>query len=147
MMLASAATCSGTEKRESQSEAFQQNPFTYSFHPVPSTENGGYFLNIVALSFSVNKKSEKLDMANEFMRFIINTNELANMSKKKRMVTPAKDMSLDKIYESFESIEAIYVSQIGLSNDADVQVRLAGSKVANGSITVEEAISNYGSLS
>ena len=52
IMFASGNTVSGTEKRESQSEKFSANPFKYSFHPVPSTEEGGYVLNAISIGFA-----------------------------------------------------------------------------------------------
>ena len=146
MMLSSANTVSGTEKRESL-DSFTKNPFKYSFHPVPLTNKGGYFLNTVSLCFSVNKESKNLDMANEFMRFLLTTKELCNLSKIKRMITSAKDMSLDSMYASFESAEAIYLANLGLKDEPDKQVRKAGLKVASGEMTVDEAINNFGNFS
>lgn len=45
MVLCTGDTVSGTQKRESQSGAFTANPFSYSFVPVPITEEGGYFVD------------------------------------------------------------------------------------------------------
>ena len=143
MMLASGQVVSGTEKRESQSEAFTSNPFKYSLRPIPSTDKGGIFLNSVNLCFSINKKSSNLDMANEFMRFIISDEELGNMSKIKRLMTPAKDMSLDRMYASFSEAEAIYISNLGLNDTADQKIRTVGSKVAQGKISIDDAINNW----
>ena len=93
MMFASGNTVSGTEKRESQSEKFSANPFKYSFHPVPSTEEGGYFLNAISIGFAVNKNSANLDMTNEFMRFLVSTQELGRMAQAKRMDTLQRHVS------------------------------------------------------
>ena len=149
MMLASGNTVSGTEKRQAQSEAYAANPFAYSFHPVPSTEDGGYFFITVSLSFSVNKNSPNLDMANEFMRFLVSPTELGMMAQSKRMVTPAIDMSLDGVYAAFGKVpedHIIYQSDLGLADAADIQVRNAGWQVSNGLMTVEEAIAAFGTL-
>ena len=146
MMLASGQTVSGTEKREKQSEAFSNNPFKYSLRPIPSTDKGGIFLNSVNLCFSINKKSKNLDITNEFMRFIINSKELDNMSKIKRLMSPAKDIALDNIYASFNDAEPIYISNLGLNGTADQKVRTAGSKVAQGLISVEDAIKNWNNI-
>ena len=146
MMLATGQTVSGTKKKETESDAFLKNPFKYSLRPIPSTDKGGIFLNSVNLCFAVNKKSKNLDMTNEFMRFLINDKELGNMSKIKRLITPAKDMSLDNIYASFSSVEAIYISKLGLNDTADKKVRTAGSMVAKGKISIEEAVSNWASI-
>ncbi|MBR0129927.1 MAG: carbohydrate ABC transporter substrate-binding protein [Firmicutes bacterium] len=149
MMLGSASTVSGTEKRESQSEAFSAHPFKYRFYPVPSTDNGGYFLNTIALGFSVNKESADLAAANEFMRFLISTEELNNMAEIKRMVTPCKDMLLDDVYAPFGALDAeriINPSLLGLQDAADLQARLAGLMVNYGKMSVDEAIAAFGTL-
>lgn len=147
MMLGTANTVSGTEKRESQSDAFTAHPFKYSFHPVPSTEKGGFFVENVSLGFSVNKNSENLDIANEFIRFIVSSDELNRMAQSKRMVTPAKNMSLDGIYASFGEVEHISQSDVGILDAVDIQVRTAGSRVCKGEMTIDEAIAAYGTLS
>ena len=149
LMLATGNTVSGTEKREAQSEAYTASPFAYSFYPVPSTAGGGYFVNVVSMSFSVNKNSANLDMANEFMRFLVSTEELGMITRSKRMVTPAIDMSLDVVYAAFGQLpesHIIYVSDLGLTDAADSQVRRAGWQVSNGILSVEEAIAAYGTL-
>ncbi len=54
MMICPADTVSGTKKRESQSEAFSSAPFSYTFAPIPLTEDGGYFIDSPSVEFSVN---------------------------------------------------------------------------------------------
>jgi len=149
IMLASGSTVSGTEKREIKSPKFTANPFKYSFHPVPSTDKGGYFLNTISLGFSVNKNSENLAVANEFMRFLISTGELNRMALGKRMVTPCKDMKFDGIYRAFGEVpesRTIYMYDLGLADAPDKQVRLAGAQVTNQTMTVDEAIRAFGTL-
>ena len=149
MMFASGNTVSGTEKRESQSEKFSANPFKYSFHPVPSTEEGGYFLNAISIGFAVNKNSANLDMTNEFMRFLVSTQELGRMAQAKRMVTPCSDMSLDGVYAAFGEVDAKHIvnlSELGLADEPDSQVRRAGWQVSNFNMTVDEAVKAFGSL-
>lgn len=149
MMLASANTVSGTEKRESQSEAYSAAPFPYSFHPVPSTGEGGYFINTISMGFAVNKNSRQLAMANEFMRFLVSTGELNRMAQAKRMVTPCVDMSLDGVYAAFGQVDVkriINLSELGLADTPDSQVRKAGWQVCNGNMTVDEAVNAFGSI-
>ncbi len=149
MMMASAGTVSGTQKRESQSEAFSSHPFTYSFHPVPSTDDGGFFMDQVALCFSVNKNSPNLDMVEEYMRFLISEQELNRMASSKRMVTTCKNMSLDRIYAPFGELDEkhiIHIKDIGLMDAPDIQVRKAGWAVSNGRMTTDEAIAAFGNL-
>ncbi len=149
MMFASGNTVSGTEKRESQSEAFTAHPFRYSFHPVPSTDEGGYFINTISMGFAVNKNSQNLAMANEFMRFLVSNAELNQMAQAKRMVTPCVDMSLDGVYAAFGSVDSkhtINTSELGLDDTPDSQVRKAGWQVSNGLMTVDEAVNAFGSI-
>ena len=149
MMLATANTVSGTEKRESQSEAFTAHPFRYSFHPVPSTKDGGYFVNSISMGFAVNKNSKNLAITNEFMRFLVSSEELNRMARAKRMVTPCKDMALDEVYASFGSLSGnriINLSELELSSAADWQVRKAVWQVCNGGMTVDEAIAAFGTI-
>ncbi|HBI53094.1 MAG TPA: hypothetical protein DDX72_10005 [Ruminococcaceae bacterium] len=150
MMFATGNTVSGTKKRESMSEAFTAAPFSYSFFPVPSTEDGGYFLNSVSLSFSVNRNSKNLAVSNEFMRFLICSDELNSMANGKRMVPPCKDMSLNSVYAPFMDIDAgrtINQSELGLLDTPSSQVAKAGWLVSNGIMTVDEVIKDFGSLS
>ena len=51
MMTCSGDTVSGTKKRESRSEAFIANPFTYTFVPVPMSDEGASFLDNLGLYF------------------------------------------------------------------------------------------------
>ncbi|MBQ6577616.1 MAG: extracellular solute-binding protein, partial [Bacteroidales bacterium] len=149
MMLASGNTVSGTEKREAKSDAFTAKPFRYSFHPVPSTEEGGYFINTISVGFGVNKNGKNLDMANEFMRFLVSTQEMNLMAKAKRMVTPCTDMSLDSVYAPFQNLDSqhfINTSDLGLEDRPASQVSKAGLNVAMGTMTVDQAVAAFGSI-
>lgn len=149
MMLATGGTVSGTEKRESLSEAYTANPFRYSYHPVPSTAEGGYFLNQLSMGFSVNRNSENLEITNEFMRFLTRTEELSRMAQIKRMVTPCRDMSFDGVYASFGQLSGghvIYLSDVGLEDAPDKQMRRAGTLICSGSMTVDEAVAAFGTF-
>ncbi len=149
MMICTGDTVSGTGKRESQSEAFSKAPFTYSFTPVPLSDAGGYFVDSPSVEFSVNKTCENLDMTNEFMRFLISRQELNKMASVKRLVTPTTDLSFDSIYEPFGRVPAERVLSpevIGITDPLAGQVRNAAYQVGTGAITIDEAVSQYGSL-
>ena len=149
MMLASANTVSGTKKREAKSEAFTARPFKYSFHPVPSTDNGGYFVNAISIGFGVNKNSKNLEMTNEFMRFLVCADELNQMANTKRMVTPCADMSLDSVYAPFQKLDGqrfINISELGVNDKASSQISRAGWQVSLGKMTVDEAVAAFGSI-
>ena len=149
MMLASGNTVSGTKKRESKSQAFTARPFKYSFHPVPSTDKGGYFVNAISIGFGVNKHSTNLEMANEFIRFLVCADELNQMAMTKRMVTPCADMSLDSVYAPFQKLDGqrfINISELGLKDSASSQISRAGLQVSLGKMTVDEAVTAFGSM-
>ena len=149
MMICTGDTVSGTGKRESQSEAFSKAPFTYSFVPVPLSDDGGYFVDSPSVEFSVNKFCDDLDMTNEFMRFLITRGELNKMASVKRLVTPTSDLSFDSVYEPFSQVPAERVLSpegIGITDPIAVQVRNAAYLVGSGSITIDEAVSQFGSF-
>ena len=149
MMLCSGDAVSGTKKRESRSEAFIANPFTYTFAPVPMSDEGANFLDIPNLQFSVNKDSANLEMTNEFMRFLITPQELNEMAQNKGLISPTKDLSFNSMYAALGAVpEARILSPevIGLTDDAVIQLRQAGYLVGTGAITIDEAIAGYGTF-
>ncbi len=150
MMMASGDTVSGTEKRESRSEAFIASPFKYTFVPVPMSDEGANFLDMPNLQFSVNKDSKNLDMANEFMRFLVTSEELNRMAQKKGLMSPTKDLSFNSMYAAFEAVPASRVlspEEIGLTDDAVIQLRQAVYKVGTGAMTIDEAVAAFGTFS
>ena len=149
MMICTGDTVSGTGKRESQSEAFSKAPFTYYFTPIPLSEEGGYFVDSPSVEFSVNKTCDNLDMTNEFMRFLITREELNEMASAKRLVTPTTDLSFDSVYEPFGQVPAERVLSpevIGITDPLAAQVRNAAYLVGTGAITIDEAVSQYGTF-
>ena len=149
MMTCSGDTVSGTKKRESRSEAFIANPFTYTFVPVPLSDEGVNFLDMPNLQFSVNKESPDLKMANEFMRFLITTQELNEMAQNKGLMSPTKDLSFNSMYAAFGNVpESRILSPevIGLTDDAVIQLRQAVYRVGTGEMTIDEAVAGYGSF-
>ncbi|MBR0417102.1 MAG: carbohydrate ABC transporter substrate-binding protein [Firmicutes bacterium] len=149
MMACTGDTVSGTKKRESQSEAFSASPFEYSFAPIPATEDGGYFLDSLSIGFSVNKDCDNLDMTNEFMRFLISTDELNAMAAIKRLVTPTNDLALDSVYAPFGQVppeRTLTPEVLGIKDPLTVQIRVAAFQVGKGEITIDEAVKMYGSF-
>ncbi len=149
MMICTGDTVSGTGKRESQSEAFSKAPFAYSFTPIPLSEAGGYFIDSISIQFSVNKTCDNLDMTNEFMRFLVSRQELNRMASVKRLVTPTTDLSFDAVYAPFGQVPAERIlspEAIGITDDLAKQVRNAAYQVGTGALTIDEAISQYGSF-
>ena len=150
MMTCSGDTVSGTKKRESRSEAFIANPFTYTFAPVPMSDEGAYFLDMPNLQFSVNKDSQNLDMVNEFMRFLITSPELNEMAQNKGLMSPVKDLSFNSMYAAFGNVPESRIMSpevIGLTDDAVLQLRQAVYGVGTGAMTIDEAIAGFGTFS
>jgi len=149
MMTCSGDTVSGTKKREERSEAFIANPFTYSFVPVPMADEGAYFLDMPNLQFSVNKESPNLDMANEFIRFLITSRELNEMALSKGLVSPTKDLSFNSMYAAFGAVpdsRILSPEVFGLTDDAVKQLRQAVYLVGTGAMSIDEAVARYGSF-
>ena len=148
-MTCSGDTVSGTKKRESRSEAFIANPFPYTFVPVPMSDEGANFLDMPNLQFSVNKDSPNLDMANEFMRFLITPPDLNLMAQNKGLVSPTKDLSFNSMYSAFGAVPESRIlspEEFGLTDDAVIQLRQAVYRVGTGELTIDEAVAGYGSF-
>ena len=149
MMICARDTVSGTKKRESQSEALINAPFDYTFAPIPLTEKGGYFIDSPSMEFPVNKSCDDLEMTNEFMRFLISKAALNEMASVKRLVTPTTDLSFDSIYAPFGQVPAnrtISPEVFGMTDSLTAQIRIAAFLVGKGEITVDEAVTMYGSF-
>ena len=149
MMTCSGDTVSGTKKRESRSEAFIAAPFTYTFAPVPMSDEGAYFLDMPNLQFSVNKDSANLDMANEFMRFLITSRELNEMARNKGLMSPTKDLSFNSMYAAFGKVPESRIMSpevFGLTDDAVIQLRQAVYGVGTGAMTIDEAVAGFGTF-
>lgn len=149
MMICAGDTVSGTRKRESQSEAFINAPFDYTFAPIPLTDEGGYFIDSPSVEFSVNKSCDDLEMTNEFMRFLISKAELNEMASVKRLITPTKDLSFDSVYAPFGQVPSertISPEVLGITDALTTQIRIAAFRVGKGEITVDEAVTMYGSF-
>ena len=149
MMICAGDTVSGTKKRESQSEAFINAPFDYTFAPIPLTEEGGYFIDSPSVEFSVNKSCDDLEMTNEFMRFLISKAELNEMASVKRLITPTTDLSFDSVYAPFGQVPSnrtISPEVLGITDALTAQIRIAAFQVGKGEITVDEAVTMYGSF-
>ena len=99
--------------------------------------------------FSVNKDSENLDMANEFMRFLITPEELDKMAQNKGLMAPTKDLSFNSMYATFGEVPESRVlspEEIGLTDDAVIQLRMAAFGVGTGEMTIDKAIESFGTF-
>lgn len=147
MALSSADTASGTAKRESQSEAFTAHPFSYAFYPLTLSDEGASLIDKPSVQFAVNKQSANLDMANEFMRFLVSTQELNDIARAKRLLTVTQDLAYDGVYAPFSKVDPsriISTHEVGLSDEVTIQYRVAAYQVANGESSIDEAIAGFG---
>jgi multiple sugar transport system substrate-binding protein len=88
-------------------------------------------------------------MANEFMRFLITSAELNEMAQKKGLMSPTKDLSFNNMYAAFGAIPESGIlspEEIGLTDDAVIQLRQAVYGVGTGAMTIDEAVAAYGTF-
>ena len=83
------------------------------------------------------------------MRFLITHEELNKMALVKHLVTPTTDLFVNTVYEPFGRVPAervLYPEQIGITDSLFIQVRNASYMVGTGAATIDEVVSQYGSL-
>ncbi len=144
MMLVYADVVSGTKKRESKSEAFTASPFKYRMYPTPVTDKGGIFISNTGTGFAVNSRSKELAMTNEFIRFLTRTTELNNLANIKHLIPITKDFSSDELFAPMEDGIKVYANITTLTDDVQKKVRTNCYNIANGTMTVDEAVKAYG---
>lgn len=91
---------SGMKKRETKSEAFQENPFEYTYIYAPMGEKGGYAFREPWFGFSVNKNSENYEYAVEFIRFLAQKDEINKMADVKGIPSVAVEKNVADIYQN-----------------------------------------------
>lgn len=87
---------SGMKKRESKSENYTADPFEYQFMYVPLGENGAYAYVEPWYGFSVNKNSDELDYAVEFMRFLTREDQMNQLASIKGVPAVTKNTDDEK---------------------------------------------------
>ncbi len=97
---------SGMKKRESKSETFSEHPFTYTFQYIPLGENGVYEYVEPWYGFSVNKDSDELDYALEFMRFLVQEDQMNELAQVKGVPSLAKN-STDERYTDIRDVSDV----------------------------------------
>ena len=83
-------------------------------------------------------------MSNEFMRFLLRTEELNNLAMIKRLITCSTVYSFDDVYAPLQKSEHLYQLEIGILDNTYSQLRLAAYQVLTGRLTVDEAVARYG---
>ena len=106
-------------------------------------------MDSTSLLFCVNKNSANLDLTNEFVRFLTSEEQLGIMAQDKRLITSATDYSLDEVYASladFPKERTISFRDTEILDTAVKQFRAAAYAIANGDMTVDQAVANYGTI-
>lgn len=109
--IATTESFSGMKKRESKSDAFTENPFSYAFVNVPLGDQGVYVYEEPWYGFSVNKQSAHKDYAIEFMNFLSQEDELDKLAEIKGMPSltiHSDDARFDAVLHP-DKLEARYV--------------------------------------
>ena len=83
-------------------------------------------------------------MTNEFMRFLLRTDELNNLAMIKRLITCSTVYSFDDVYAPLRNTEHLYQLEVGILDNIYSQLRMAAYRVLTNRMTVDEAIANYG---
>ena len=108
---------SGMKKRESKSEKFSAEPFEYEFINAPLADDGSYDYEEPWYGFSVNKDSEELDYAVEFMKFLAQTEEMNKLAEIKGMPSAAINSNDERFQNALhpekEAGRYVYNGEIG----------------------------------
>lgn len=141
---------SGMKKRESKSEAFQANPFKYSYIHAPLGENGVYAYSEPWFGFSVNKNSDDYDYAVEFMRFLTTSDEINKMASVKGIPSVAVNNTEEGIYKdvlSPKKVQLDYVNNGKISSSMISDWYTCINKYASGEYqTGREALGQFVSM-
>lgn len=134
---------SGMKKRESKSEKFSAEPFEYAFIDAPLSDDGAYVYEEPWYGFSVNKDSEDLDYAVEFMKFLAQKDEINKLAETKGMPSVAVDSSDERFTSALnpEKEAGRYIYNGELGSAVTSYICDTANKMGRGEISaVEEAI-------
>lgn len=134
---------SGMKKRESKSEQFSKSPFEYAFIDAPMSADGAYVYEEPWYGFSVNKDSEDLDYAVEFMKFLAREEEINKLAEVKGMPSVAvnnKDERFDQALNP-DKEAGRYINNGELGSAITSYICDTANKMGRGEIaTADEAI-------
>ena len=136
---------SGMKKRESKSEEFSANPFTYTFVQVPLGDGGAYAYSEPWYGFAVSKDSDNYDYAMEFLRFLATRPELNQLADIKGVP------SVDTTHESAlyadaahpVKTECSYVNQGVITSQLSGCWYVATQKFARGELATPEEAAQF----
>ena len=112
----STSNYSGTAKREAKSEAFTATPFRYTFIPMSYDESGRALIDQLGTVYvGVYKNSANLELANEFLRFLLTDEEMLVLETVKNMPTANSSNGMD-LFPYLKSAQLFYNSEDGISS-------------------------------
>lgn len=98
---------SGMKKRESKSEAFQAEPFEYTFSYIPLGEEGSFVYQEPWYAFAANKDGSDPEYALEFLRFLATQKEINTIADVKGVPSVAAVTTSPAIYQDIEAPEVL----------------------------------------
>lgn len=134
---------SGMKKRESKSEAFTADPFTYKFMYAPLSDQGAYDYEEPWYGFSVSRNSDNVDYAVEFLQFLMTEEELNKLAEVKGMPSVAKNSSDERYNLAIhpEKIDQQYIYDGTIRSGVTSAVADISNEFGNGQLkSVEEAV-------
>lgn len=137
---------SGMKKRESKSETFQKEPFTYTFLYPPIGDEGAYGYQEPWFGFAANVDGDEADYAVEFLRFLATKDEINTMADIKGIPSVAKENTSPAVYEHVLDAEAVRNSQVNQGEVTPAMVESWYSCITNyaaGGSSEEDAIQEY----
>lgn len=143
--IANTESFSGMKKRESKSETFAASPFEYAFVNVPLGDDGVYDYEEPWYGFSVNKNSAHVDYAVEFMRFLMQEQELNILAQTKGMPAVTINNSDDRFQTALhpQNMAARYVMNGELSMDITSPIADAANQLGYGDLTGVDEVLEY----
>ena len=111
---------SGMKKRESKSETYQKEPFTYTYIDAPLGEKGAYVYREPWFGFSVNTNADNYDYAVEFVRFLATKDEINTMANIKgipSVATESQDIDVYKDILDPDKVEMEGVNEGTITSD------------------------------
>ena len=114
MMSISTNNFSGTAKREAKSESFTANPFEYTFIPAVLSESGSAYVDqLNSVYVGVYRNSPNLELANEFLRFMLTDEEMLVLQQVKNMPTSNANNGFDS-FPYLQSAQLFNVTAEGM---------------------------------
>ena len=145
-LAATSETMSGTAKRESKSENFTANPFTYTFIASPLGESGSYVYVNSGEGLAINKNGANLEYAEEFLRFYMSVTELNKSADVKGMLSTSCEADSAEAFPNLKMDDADYISYISDFYLESVQSKTVNELVrlvSDEGVSAEEALSRY----